>query len=474
MRKTFLTTLLFIVMCSLPASGQDVTAQTIQAAINALPPTGGTVVLPQGVTTVSSTITINAPVNLVGQGSGLDGQGTIIRWTGGASALFSVSSFNGLALRNFSIDNSGTGTIAIDIDNGGANSNSILLEDIFCVSPTVAFSDSFIRIGNNSGTSPPVDIRINRVYALKAAAVSLKAMRGNHIVFEQSRFVQNISNDAVIGTTTQVVVAFHASESTFEDAKNTTSVSVINAEVVSFDQCYFESDGTGWAIDIPSSAHEAQTVSVANSRFIGQAWGDSTPQAIEVNFSSATVNVENTYFLRYASGAVHDASSSRISYRGVSTDSTGSCLADMYQTVSEYSQSNCGGSVIGSRVVSLLINDDAVMTASPRPTTTVFLPGTLTSTWTGGTWTLDKAITVTRIQVQVKTAPTTCSTNAVVRLTDGTTPQTVTVSAAANSSGALTQNYAGAAVLTIGVSTAAVGCGTNPSDANVIVQYRMQ
>ena len=149
MRKTVLTTLLFIVMCSLPASGQDVTAQTIQAAINALPPTGGTVVLPQGVTTVSSTITINAPVNLVGQGSGLDGQGTIIRWTGGASALFSVSSFNGLALRNFSIDNSGTGTIAIDIDNGGANSNSILLEDIFCVSPTVAFSDSFIRIGNN-------------------------------------------------------------------------------------------------------------------------------------------------------------------------------------------------------------------------------------------------------------------------------------------------------------------------------------
>jgi hypothetical protein len=113
-------------------------------------------------------------------------------------------------------------------------------------------------------------------------------------------------------------------------------------------------------------------------------------------------------------------------------------------------------------------------TASPRGEQNVFLPGALTSTWTGSTWTLDKGVTVTRLQVQAKTAPAGCTTNAVVRLTDGTSPVNLTISAASNDSGPITQNYAAAASLTIGVQTAAAGCTTSPADANLIVQYRMQ
>jgi hypothetical protein len=122
----------------------------------------------------------------------------------------------------------------------------------------------------------------------------------------------------------------------------------------------------------------------------------------------------------------------------------------------------------------VVVNGDAQFSASPRPTTTVFLPGALTSTWTGATWTPDKAVTITRVQVQAKTAPSGCSTNAIVRLTDGTTPVNVTVSAAAADSGVISQNYAAAAALTIAVQTAAGGCTTSPADANVIIQYRMQ
>jgi hypothetical protein len=113
-------------------------------------------------------------------------------------------------------------------------------------------------------------------------------------------------------------------------------------------------------------------------------------------------------------------------------------------------------------------------TASPRSEQNVFLPGALTTTWTGSTWTTDKAVTVTRVQVQAKTAPAACSTNAVVRLTDGTSPVSVTIAAAANDSGSITQNYAAGAALTISVQTAAAGCTTSPADANVVVQYRMQ
>jgi hypothetical protein len=114
------------------------------------------------------------------------------------------------------------------------------------------------------------------------------------------------------------------------------------------------------------------------------------------------------------------------------------------------------------------------LTASPRGEQNVFLPGALTSTWTGSTWTPDKAITVTRLQVQAKTAPSGCTTSAVVRLTDGTTPVNLTIAAASNDSGSIAQNYAAGAALTIAVQTAAAGCTTSPADANVVVQYRMQ
>jgi hypothetical protein len=114
------------------------------------------------------------------------------------------------------------------------------------------------------------------------------------------------------------------------------------------------------------------------------------------------------------------------------------------------------------------------ITASPRSEQSVFLPGALTSTWTASTWTLDKALTITRVQVQAKTAPSGCTTNAVVQLTNGTSPVNVTVSAAANDSGPITQAYAAGVSLTISVQTAAAGCTTSPADANVVVQYRMQ
>jgi hypothetical protein len=114
------------------------------------------------------------------------------------------------------------------------------------------------------------------------------------------------------------------------------------------------------------------------------------------------------------------------------------------------------------------------LTASPRAEQNVFLPGALTSTWAGATWANDKALTITRIQVQAKTAPAGCTTNAVVRLTDGTTPVNVTVSAAANDSGAISQNYAAGSSLQLLVQTAAAGCTTSPADANVTVQYKMQ
>ena len=42
--------------------------------------------------------------------------------------------------------------------------------------------------------------------------------------------------------------------------------------------------------------------------------------------------------------------------------------------------------------------------AAPRGEQNIFLPGALSTTWTGSSWTLDKGVTITRVQVQAKTA----------------------------------------------------------------------
>ena len=121
----------------------------------------------------------------------------------------------------------------------------------------------------------------------------------------------------------------------------------------------------------------------------------------------------------------------------------------------------------------LRVNSE-VFTAAPRAAQSVFFPSALTSTWGGITWTPDKAITVTRMQATAKTAPVTCAPNAVIRLSDGTTNVNLTVAAASNDSGVISQAYASGTPLTVSVQTAAAGCRTSPADLNVMIQYRMQ
>ena len=157
----------------------------------------------------------------------------------------------------------------------------------------------------------------------------------------------------------------------------------------------------------------------------------------------------------------------------------GGTLVDnyLYKCSSNTPYSNqAGASLVSSGGLStykLHLGSEA-LTASPRGEQNIFLPGALTSTWTGATWAPDKGVTVTRVQVQAKTAPAGCTTNAVVRLTDGASPVNLSISGAANDSGNIAQNYAAGTPLTLSVQTAAAGCTTSPADANVTIQYRMQ
>jgi hypothetical protein len=114
--------------------------------------------------------------------------------------------------------------------------------------------------------------------------------------------------------------------------------------------------------------------------------------------------------------------------------------------------------------------------SAPRGSHNALIPAFTVTTSSSARVTLDKAITVTRFQIVLATAPAGCSTQAVVQVTDGTTPVSITFANGTSiyDSGAVTQNYAAGANLDIKVSTAAAGCTTNPANGNVTVQYRMQ
>jgi hypothetical protein len=75
--------------------------------------------------------------------------------------------------------------------------------------------------------------------------------------------------------------------------------------------------------------------------------------------------------------------------------------------------------------------------------------------------------------VQSGLAPSNCARQGVIRVSDGTTAgtRTLTIAALANDSGALAINYAAGIPITVGVSTSAA-CAIPPVSATAVVQYK--
>ena len=102
-----------------------------------------------------------------------------------------------------------------------------------------------------------------------------------------------------------------------------------------------------------------------------------------------------------------------------------------------------------------------------------YIAGALTTVQAAGRFTPDGKVTVTRVQVQLQTAPAACRTNAVLLLSNGTVTTTLTLSAAANDSGPLSLSYPSSTAISVGINVAA-NCRTNPQNANIVVQYKGQ
>jgi hypothetical protein len=123
---------------------------------------------------------------------------------------------------------------------------------------------------------------------------------------------------------------------------------------------------------------------------------------------------------------------------------------------------------------SIAVNSDTAFTASPRLTFSAFgaTVGAAAVGWAG--FNPDKPITITRVTAVMIQAPVGCSTTPNFGVTDGTAVAASTNSATGADSGAISVAKAAGSEIYIGVANVDVGCGTQPNNVNIVVEYKMQ
>jgi Pectate lyase superfamily protein len=302
------------------------------AAVTALGPAGGRIFAPAGNYLFSSTIALNianASVIIEGQGQGVTGSATTFTWTGGASPAFTVgASMRGCIFRDLSINNTGTGTYGIKVD--GCDE---FFTDNVMIFPTVAFSVAAIALGV---TTSVVSCSFSRTY-LRGNAVGLRCDNvGAHIFAFGLRCIQNTTNDLVLGTAAGATVqSAHFYGSTFEGTSGipgTTPVVINRVKNATFDGCYFEHDGGGYALDIPATAVLAWSVTLQGCFVAGTGFGHASMTAVDTNLAAAHLSVMNCYFTNYANPSyiVRNQASARLLLMGNDGDATGMSPCDDY------------------------------------------------------------------------------------------------------------------------------------------------
>jgi len=112
---------------------------------------------------------------------------------------------------------------------------------------------------------------------------------------------------------------------------------------------------------------------------------------------------------------------------------------------------------------------------SPRVIYSAFYSGTLSATGTFARIIPDKAITVTRVNINFFSSGSTCTVFPKIRVSDGTRNIDITASTSQFAdSGAMSQNYAAGANVDISLNIAQSCTAGNFQNANVEVQYTMQ
>ncbi len=181
----------------------------INAAMAALPAAGGVVILPKGVLTVSTTISITKNgISIIGQGDAslLAVAPTTLNWTGGASPVITSSSNRDLVLKDFNIDNNGTATIGINLVSDTSNLFNIVLDHVSETNPAVKFSAQGIKV-SSTGSAVSTYLTFRKVWVALAAPTGLYIDKANIVLVDDSTIMNNTNRNIDVGPS-NIVVTF--------------------------------------------------------------------------------------------------------------------------------------------------------------------------------------------------------------------------------------------------------------------------
>lgn len=166
----------------------------LQAAIGALPAAGGTIILPAGTFQLDTTITVNVPVTLIGQG-GNNNTGTQLKITSATADMFRVTVAEPVHFRDFTMSSTLGRTAGAYIKLAG-NGSFTVIEDLFFV-------------GHYRGIEAADASNTTIRYCQFIGGVSSDIFWNNSPAYADAGAASIVSNIFVGGATNKTAIAIH-------------------------------------------------------------------------------------------------------------------------------------------------------------------------------------------------------------------------------------------------------------------------
>jgi hypothetical protein len=324
------------------AAGADIGAQVNAAeASSDCPTTGCEIHIPvpaSGVYNQTTQIAINKTIALICGGTASQAnvtthQTVTLNWTGGATQqiLVSGSAATGWKIKGCALDNHGSATWGLDIDNSAGES---ILEEFSIVEPNTMYTGGGIRVGN---TGAVVDPHFRDVNVRAAGPVGINLVYVNaHFVGEKVRSSFNTVNEWLLGTPTTDVLSFSCYGCIVESNSGVNGYSIVRVRGGRWIGGYCEGGGNAnnYCWNIPNTAARATGLEVVG-QFVSCVRAPCSNAAVHSNFGSTAISIRDNLLTGFSAGNAYfqnDAvGGAEIS--GNDTDASGILEASSYTNV---------------------------------------------------------------------------------------------------------------------------------------------
>lgn len=290
-------------------SGTDIGQQVNNAeASSDCPASGCEIHIPVSATGVynqTTQISITKTIALICDGTASQAnigthQNVTLNWTGGATQqiLVSGSAATGWKIQGCALNNNGTATWGLDIDNAAGEA---ILQEFAIVEPSVTYSGGGIRVGNTSGV---VALHFRDVNVRAAGPVGINLVNVNaHFVGEKVRSSNNTVNEWLLGTPTTDVLSFNCYGCIMESNSGVTGYKIVRVQGGKWIGGYCETGGNvnNYCWDIPNTAARATGLQIIGN-FVSCVRAPCPNGAVHTNFGSANLTIRDNFLTGFGAG----------------------------------------------------------------------------------------------------------------------------------------------------------------------------